>query len=48
MIGLQNEREWTKFCNIVLEMPQLIDDRNSQQTQIVHESSLERCNSVYF
>ena len=27
MIGLQNEREWTKFCNIVLEMPQLIDDR---------------------
>ena len=27
MIGLQNEREWTKFCDIVLEMPQLIDDR---------------------
>tara|TARA_B000000565_G_scaffold252600_1_gene227939 strand:+ start:1783 stop:2970 length:1188 start_codon:yes stop_codon:yes gene_type:complete len=27
MIGLQNEREWAKFCDIVLKMPQLIDDR---------------------
>ena len=26
MIGLQNEREWGKFCDIVLKIPQLIDD----------------------
>ena len=33
MIGLQNEREWAKFCDIVLENPQLIDvDRFSTNT----------------
>ena len=26
MIGLQNEREWAKFCDIVLENPKLIND----------------------
>ena len=33
MIGLQNEREWAKFCDIVLENPKLIDvDRFSTNT----------------
>lgn len=26
MLGIQNEREWTKFCEIVLEHPQLAND----------------------
>ena len=26
MIGLQNEREWAKFCDVVLQRPDLIDD----------------------
>jgi itaconate CoA-transferase len=26
MLGLQNEREWAAFCNIVLEQPELADD----------------------
>lgn len=26
MIGLQNEREWVKFCETVLQCPQLIND----------------------
>jgi crotonobetainyl-CoA:carnitine CoA-transferase CaiB-like acyl-CoA transferase len=27
MLGIQNEREWAAFCNIVLERPDLIADR---------------------
>ena len=26
MIGLQNEREWVQFCDLVLKRPELIDD----------------------
>jgi itaconate CoA-transferase len=26
MIGLQNEREWVQFCELVLQRPELIDD----------------------
>jgi crotonobetainyl-CoA:carnitine CoA-transferase CaiB-like acyl-CoA transferase len=37
MLGIQNEREWTNFCNGVLSMPDLASDSrfvsNSQRTQ---------------
>ncbi len=25
-IGIQNEREWEKFCNVVLDRPELASD----------------------
>lgn len=37
MLGLQNEREWKKFCEIVIRLPELHDDErfcaNSRRTQ---------------
>jgi len=42
MLGLQNEREWKKFCEIVIRQPRLQDDErfcaNSRRTQ--HRESL--------
>ena len=36
MLGLQNEREWDKFCKVVLQQPELIaDERFSSNTRRV-------------
>ncbi|SAK52882.1 L-carnitine dehydratase/bile acid-inducible protein F [Caballeronia hypogeia] len=44
MLGLQNEREWKKFCEIVIRQPALADDErfcaNSRRTQ--HRDELTR------
>jgi itaconate CoA-transferase len=36
MLGLQNEREWSKFCSVVLQQPELLaDERFSSNTRRV-------------
>jgi crotonobetainyl-CoA:carnitine CoA-transferase CaiB-like acyl-CoA transferase len=43
MLGVQNEREWERFCRIVLEQPELAsDDRFKNNAQrVAHRSDLQ-------
>ena len=42
-IGLQNEREWVRFCNDVLERPDLLDDArfSSNSGRVQHREALD-------
>jgi len=45
VIGLQNEREWVRFCGTVLQRPELIDDARfrGNHARIEHRAALEKC-----
>ena len=42
LLGIQNEREWARFCNEVLERPDLADDRRfvSNDNRVAHYDEL--------
>jgi itaconate CoA-transferase len=49
-LGLQNEREWTQFCSIVLEDPAMATDRrfNSNAKRVANREALHaRINAVF-
>jgi itaconate CoA-transferase len=43
-LGIQNEREWERFCRIVLDRPELIDDArfSNNSERVRHREALER------
>ncbi|MBB3261432.1 crotonobetainyl-CoA:carnitine CoA-transferase CaiB-like acyl-CoA transferase [Paraburkholderia bannensis] len=44
MLGLQNEREWKQFCEIVLRQPELADDErfSANSRRVAHRAELGR------
>jgi itaconate CoA-transferase len=42
MLGIQNEREWKAFCDIVLERPELVSDErfSSNPNRVLHREEL--------
>lgn len=42
-LGLQNEREWKNFCEVVLELPELVDDArfSANHLRVAHRGDLD-------
>jgi len=49
-IGLQNEREWERFCVDVLERPDLVDDArfDSNANRVAHRAALDALITIAF